>query len=233
MLYTNYATTDRDLTTTGRVRNILLGAGATSTDQDAAISVAIRAASVWAESYVGFPLTRASYTETVASFGGRSIMVSRIPVVGVRRVYDSSDTGNATLLEETDFRVENDEAGLLSRDDAWVWSVPSVADLELRPNPGQEYKPWLVDYVAGYTYGGVDTGSVNWSTEMGTTSTGRTLPEDIEEAVAQRAAALISGDDDLVAESLGDLKVQYRSDRTDDKSMSLYELLLAPYRRMV
>lgn len=230
MLITSVASTDVDLTTTGRVRNILLGAGATSTEQDAAIATAIRFASRWAESFVGYPLSARTVRETLSGFGRRNVMVSYTPIRVIRSVFDSTDTGDATELLSSEFRVEDEDAGFLSRDDGWEWTVRSDFDLVARPMAGQEYRPWFVTYTAGYTYGGMTTDSPNWSTG-GTTSTGRTLPEDIEESVAQRAAAIVSGDDDIVAEQLGDLKVQYQTNRVDNPLPSLYEMLLAPYRR--
>lgn len=231
MLFTTIASTDADLTTTGRVRDLLLGAGATSTAQDAQIATAIRFASRWAESFVGYPLSARTVRETLPGYGRRSVMVSYTPIRAVQSVFDSTDTGDAQELLSSEYRVENEDAGMLSRDDGWAWTVPSEFDLVARPMVGQEYRPWLVTYVAGYTYGGMTTDSPNWG-EGGTTSTGRTLPEDIEESVAQRAAAIVSGDDDVVSEQLGDLRVQYQTNRVDNPLPSLYEVLLGPYRRV-
>lgn len=234
MLVSYLASTDPDLTTTGKVRGLLLGGGATSTVQDAIISLAIRAASRWAESYIGYPLSVASYRETRPGYGRRNLMITQTPVRAVRRLYDSTDTGGtAILLLSSEFRVEDAEGGLLSRDDGWSWTVPGEMDLSDRPVSGNEYKPWYVEYVAGYTYGGLSTDSVNWSTEQGSTSTGRTLPEDIEEAVAHRALSYVDGSHNVVQETLGDLKIQYRSGRVDDPAPSIAEQLLNNYVRVV
>lgn len=233
MLHTCVASTDRDLTTTSRVRSLVLGATATSTAYDSKISAMIRAASRWAESYVGYPLTAASYLETLPGYDRRTLMLARAPVRAVRRLFDSTDTGEATQILTTEFRVEDRDAAFLTRDVGWAWSVPAIQDLSARPDAGQEFRPWLADYVAGYTYDGLDTGSPHWSTEHGTTSTERTLPEDIEEAVVRKAAALYENSDDVVEEQLGDLKVTYRSERVDDPAPATPEFFLRPYRRLV
>ncbi len=96
----------------------------------------------------------------------------------------------------------------------------------LDPWPGSEDAPWLVDYVAGYTRGGIDTGSNNWSTVKGTTSTGRTLPQDIEQAVIQKVMTWYEQDEDVLSKSIGDLTVTYDVIAEDPATK-----LLAPHRR--
>ena len=98
---------------------------------------------------------------------------------------------------------------------------------------GSEERPWLADYRAGWTYAGLDTGSPNWSTEKGTTSTGqRTLPGDVEEAVIQKVSRVYSGTDDIVSEKIGDLAVNYRSQGTDAAGTTA-EKILGRYRRFI
>lgn len=238
------ASTDRDLTTTSALKALVLGATATSTAQDAYLSNLIRRSSKWAESFVGEPLTVQTYRETVASFGRRSLLLGRTPLRSLDAIYDATDTGVATLVS-TQCRIEDADAGLLSRDFGWGWTAtiqgpgtggpfyPSALPLESFPLSGQEYKPWLVDYRAGWTYGGVDTGSANYSTARGSTSTGRTLPEDVEQAVLLRAQAMHQNNPDGVSsESLGDLSVSYR-DRAGGESVTSYGELLERYRRVV
>lgn len=227
--------TDRDLTTTGALKALVLGATATSTAYDAHFSNLIRRGSRWAETFIGTPLTVQSYRETVAGFGRRNLMLARTPLRSVGAVYEATDTGTAIALASTEIRVENAEAGFLSRDDGWGWTVPSEGDLELRPMTGQEWKPWLVDYSAGYTYDGLTTSSANWSTAAGSTSTGRTLPEDIETAVLLWCAKAYTVPIGVASEQLGDLKVEYnlRSNRKDSEAQwQEHELILEPYRRV-
>lgn len=168
-------------------------------------------------------------------------MLSRTPIVAVDEVYDATDTGTATQIHTSEFMVENAEAGFLARDQGWPWSATlqarsaegglTATPLDPQPVPGEEYKPWLVRYRAGWTYGGVSTSSPNWSTEAGSTSSGRTLPEDIEDAVLSRAQVIFAGSTNVQSESLGDLSVNYRSGGAD--SASDEEESLAPYRRFV
>src|SRR5205814_298683 len=186
------------------------GATATSTAQDTVFSDRIRQASRWAESYLGFPPTLQTYRETVAGFGRRSLLLSRTPVRSVASVFDATDTGQATQILTSEFKVENADAGLLTRREGFGWTAAlqppgsggpflSSIPLEAAPLAGQEYKPWLVDYAAGWTYGGLATTSANYSTVAGTTSTERTLPEDVELAVLLKAQALYDGGGDEVA----------------------------------
>lgn len=218
-----YASTDVDLSTTGVLKAEVLGATATSTSQDVRLSAAIRRASRQAEAYLGFPLTVQTYRETVAGYGRRTLMLKRFPVLAIKAVYDATDTGTAQSLATSQVRVEDRDAGLLSRIEGFSWTAQvqqryggggwrggDAIPLSPEPMPGQEERTWLVDYVAGYTYAGLTTDSVHWSTRYGTTSTGRTLPEDIESAVLLRAQGMFEQTDGVEAEKLGDLEVRYK-----------------------
>src|SRR6266404_5468333 len=170
------ASTDQDLTTTSALKAMVLGASATSTVQDAFLSALVRRSSKWAETYIGQPLTVQTYRETVAGYGRRNLMLSRTPIRAIAAIYDATDTGTAQAVGTSEIRIEDAEAGLLSRDIGFGWNATlqfraafsglysDAIPLDPAPMPGQEYRPWLVDYVAGYSYGGVDTGSANWST---------------------------------------------------------------------
>lgn len=237
--------TDPDLTTTGFMKAQLLGATATSTVNDVVWSNSIRAASRWAETYIGQPLTVQTYREAVAGFGRRTLRLSRTPILAVKAVYDATDTGEATQIRTSEFILEDADAGLLARDRGFEWTPTQMmrmgaaayggdaVPLDFFPAPGQEYKPFLVDYVAGWTYGGIDTGSANWSTEKGTTSTGRTLPEDVEQAVMMKAINLFEDDEDVAQERLGDLQVTYNFQSTQADTPTVYKQLLEPYVRLV
>lgn len=228
--------TDRDLASTASLKAMILGATATSTMQDLHFSNLIRRGSRWAESFIGYPLTVQSYRETVPGYNSRNLMLARTPLRAVAALYESTDTGTQAAMLTSELRVESAEAGLLSRTNngAWDWSVRYDVLLDIRPVPGQETKPNLVDYVAGWTYAGLSTSSANWSTMAGTTSTGRTLPEDIEEAVLLWCLKAHTVPVGVASESLGDLKVEYnaRSDRKDVYSqLQEHEMLLLPYQR--
>lgn len=213
MLEVMTPSTDESLTTTAAVKELL---GTTSAADDALISSLVTRMSKRAESYVGYPLSVAAYRETVAGYGSRRLMLARTPVRAVTRVYTGTDTGTATQVLTSEFRLDR-EAGFLDRDLGWEWRVPLAPKpfafgLEDAPLAGQEEETYLVEYVAGYTRDGIDTGSALWSTEKGTTSTGRTLPQDIEDAVIAKVANVQSGSDDVKSRSVGDLSVTYRGD---------------------
>lgn len=229
------SSTDEQLTTTAYVKLLM---NTTSTANDGVLNTLITVASRWAEGYTNRRLGGVeSYSETVAGLGRRRLTLSRMPIRAVDRVYDATDTGAANRITSTQFKVDP-APGFLVQDAGWLWSASfmgRVADasipLALNPLPGEERQPYLVDYRAGYTYGGVEATSPNYSTAAGTTSTGRTLPEDIEHAVALRAIALFDGSDDVVMEKLGDVQVNYRSGARDPEvaSVTTYESLLDPY----
>lgn len=239
MLSVTYKTTDPDLTTTGLLKSRVLGATSTSTADDALFSAAIRAASRWAENYVGRPLSVQTYLETVPGYGTRRLMLSRTPIRSVE-LYESTEDDSAQVTS-TQFRVEDPEAGILTRDEGWPWTVPTELELEDRPVPGEESAPWTAAYAAGYAYNGLSTDSNNYSTASGSTDTGRTLPEEIEEAVLLKAQSLytqaVEGGE-VEDEQLGDLRVNYRTGGRDAvgggaSPLDASELLLDPYRRIV
>jgi hypothetical protein len=230
------SSTDSDLTTTGMLKNLL---GTTSTGQDAFLSLLIRSASKWAENYIGVPLSLQSYSESVPGYNRLQLMLDRTPVRAIDRVMDATDTGASQILS-SDFTVDSPDAGILTRTQGWNWtplveghSFDAAVPLTLTPLPGQELKPFLVDYRAGFTYGGITTGSPHWSTEKGTTSTGRTLPEDLELAVLFKAQEFYEGGQVPASESLGDLSVNYRSLGTDSEGQQITRAteILDRYRR--
>lgn len=237
--------TESGITTVASLKEIVLGATATSTNADGYFEKLITRSSKWAETYMNRgPLDVRTYRETVAGFGRRSLMLSRTPIRAIKAVYRGTDTDDATQLETSEFVVEDRDAGLIARNIGFSWNTPlqgrgsaiSYGDafpLDPAPLSGQEYKPWLVDYVAGWTFAGIDTGSTHWSTEAGTTSTGRTLPEDIEFGVLLRAQGMYQNRDGISSESLGDLAVSYNARSNSEDSMPSWEQQLSPWRRMV
>lgn len=241
MLTVCASSTDLDLTTTGFV-NQLMGRSATSTQDQARLSALIRAASRWAESFVSYPIAGAqTYQETVASYDRNVLMLARTPVRALDRLFDSTDTGLGAQIRTSEVRVEDREAGLLSmvNEATFDWTARLMAPpyyhagwpLTLNPLPGQERRPWLADYRAGWTYDGLSTGSANWSTENGTTSTGRTLPEDVELAVAMKVMHDYQNPLNVIQESLGDISVEYRPRSGSAADVPPWENLLGPYVR--
>lgn len=220
---------DDYLTTTEAVKR-LLGSTATTSD-DTKISALILVASRWAEQYVGFPLRAQKYREIVAGFESRRLLLAYQPIRSVVQLWETTSTDDGTQVETSGFTV-NHRAGMLERVQGWQWSVVAKQYLTDTPRAGQEYPEWLADYVAGYTLGGISTDSDLWTTEHGTTSTGRTLPTDIEHAVMTKTADLFNGQEEVVEEAVGDLRVRYGSFGSGQRS-DISASLLDHYRRIV
>ena len=228
------STSNGALTTTATLRSAL---GTTATSEDVLQQALVVAASRWAEGYLGYPALAQVYSESLAGYGGRSLMLARTPVRAVLRLFDSTTTCQATELLSTDgdYRVEDREAGLLSRDEGFEWSLRArtsagVFNMGIVDyyQPGMEERPWLVEYVAGWTLDGIDTGSALYSTVAGSTSTGRTLPEDLEWGVVLKAKELYLANDGVQSKSVGDLSITYK---TGDQ-LGPAEALLITWRRV-
>lgn len=205
--------TDLQLTTTSAVKAAL---GTTSTDDDALLDRLISEASRWAEGEVGYPLVARRYLELTAGMGSRRMLLSATPIRAmVNGPFSATDTGSATELATSEFRL-NREAGIVDRDQGFAWDAPYMArpfglGITRSPWGGQENTPWRHDYVAGYTYAGIASDSALYSTRAGTTSTGRTLPYDIEGAVIEKVIGLYEGSDGVAEKAVGDLRVRYGS----------------------
>lgn len=218
------SSTNTDLTTLANVKAML---NITGPAQDPFLQRLLHSASRWAENYIGRGmLTVQSYAETKAGYGRRQMMLRHTPLRAIDRILDGTDSGSATEILSSEFMAEDRAAGILERPQGWGWTptfmgrqFDSAFPLEFTPLSGQEEKPWLVGYRAGWTLGGISTDSPNWSTQKGSTSTGRTLPEDVELAVLFRTQAFYTGGDEAQSESLDDLSVNYRTLGTDKDGM--------------
>lgn len=199
----------------------LLGATASSCGMDKAITDA----SAWVERHVlngPGELRRQVYSETLAGYGGQRLMVSRTPLWAVQRLFDDTATCEATAYCSTDFRIEDADAGFITLTDDAGFAWTPMWDLGLRdyPRPNAVQKPWYVVYEGGWQL------TENSSTCMPSTSTSRTLPEDVERAVLLKAAELYQGTSGLESMRVGPLALNYRSEGVDE-----VVALLAPYRR--
>lgn len=241
MLIVCTSSTDVDYATTGDVLGLLFNstttAGPGSTQEVDRIGRLVTRASAWADAHVGRPLALQVYSETLAAYGGRQLMVSRRPLVKVLRLFDSSATCDATEYCSTSYRVEDREAGLISRDGGFAWTRVdelSGGDFSLglaaARLPRREARPWLVEYVAGYSVVGSTTTSFGVSSGAEEYTTGPTLPPDVTQAVTLRAAEMYSNPLGVSQRSVGDLSVTYRGRNTMIGVMSEAEVLLAPYR---
>lgn len=240
MLAVCTSSTDSDYCSCGDVMMLLFNSTATgavaSTQEINRIGRLVSAASRWADQFVGYHLAMQVYSETLASYGGRTLMLSRTPLAKVLRFFDSTATCEATAICSSEFTVDDYDAALLARDAGWHWTNPSYGaetcfSLGLTPTylPGREDKPWLVEYAAGYkltcstsTCHGMSTGDEQWTT-------GATLPEDVVQAVAIRAADLYSNPQGVASRSIGGMSVTFRSPAAGMQSAS--EAALEPYRR--
>jgi len=199
----------------------MLGATASSSGMD----LALTQASKWAETYVGYPLGRSVYLETLPSYGTQRLVTSRTPIRGVERLFDTTDTGSATALTSTEYRLQDPEAGFIERDAGFRWTAQERVNLTTYTPAGSETRPWLVVYEAGYVFDETSSTGDQWAT----TSTGRTLPEDVEQAVLLRAAEMYEGSADVQSMRVGPLALTHRSEGSNNTSP---EGLLAPYRRV-
>ncbi len=199
----------------------MLGATASSCGMDAALS----ASSDWVTRYItqksGASLHRQIYSETVRGSGRQSLMVNRLPLSGVQRLFNSTTTADATEFCSTDFRIESQEGGLITRtNDAGYSPTTNAAwNFTRNPRPTHVLRPWLVVYEAGWQF------AESSSTCMVTTSTGRSLPFDVEHAVLIKASNLYQGGGDVSMMKVGPLELNYSSEGQDEA-----EMLLTPYR---
>lgn len=217
------SSTDGALTTTAALRTFL---GTTSTADDAKQQAQIVAASRWAENVVGSPLILQRYRETVSGFGGQRLMLSRTPVVAVVNIFDTTSTDGAESFTSTEINVEDADAGFLRSVDGFPWSSRFTWDLSPMVAPQSDETPWLIDYAAGYIVNGSS------STSYGTTSTGPTVPADLELAVQMKAAEFIERTGDVSSKTVGDFSITYLSENFQaGKKQDPALELLRPYRR--
>ena len=223
--------TDGAISTSANLRLVL---GTTSTANDDYQQLLVVRASRWAETFIGYPLLAQTYTETLAAFNSLNLMVSRTPIRVVLRMFDSTSTANATEYCSTNVRVEDAQAGLLSRDRGWQWTAGVQYYLSKTVVANSELKPYMVSYTAGFVGPtGMTTDSPIWSTCGGlqnSTSTSSTVPMDIEQAVLLKAAEWARGNPaGIASEGIADLTTSYM---TAGNYRSEAEDILRPYQRV-
>ena len=204
--------------------------GVTDSKDDQFIDRLILRSSRRVTTYLGRPLLLQTYQDLLPSHGSVNLLLPRHPIKTVLRLFDSSDTGSALALSATDYRIDS-RTGMLNRDRGWAWTVQidahAVTDL---PTPGGEYRTWLVEWSAGYI--GPNGTS---STGHGNTSTGQTLPEDLEEACLELIKASYlrrTRSDDIQSERVGDVSVSYREGSSTSVPATV-AALLEPYRSVI
>lgn len=220
MLTVCTSATSTGLTTTQRIRDAL---GTTSTADDGYLSDLIQRAGEWAESYVGYPLQQQVYSETVPAFGGLNLMLSRTPVRNILRVFDSTTTCSATAITSTEYRFDK-RAGLIQRDVGWNWTAAKGYGISSYIVPNSELPSYYVEYEAGYVWQGGTSATCG-----GSSSTGPSLPFDIEQAVIEKVLEWHETPaGGISSKKVGNLAISYTSGSTGD---GMAARLLTPYRR--
>lgn len=208
-----------------------LGATASSSGMD----VALTQATAWVERHlsgrIGGFIRRGVYAETVAGYGGQRLMLSVTPIYRIQRMFDDTSTSAATEYCSTDFRIEDLNAGFVELrsnsgfawDSILGWNVGTLRTISSFPVPNAIQRHWLLVYEAGWSLLGSSS-----TDRYATTSTGRTLPDEIERAVMLKAAEFWQGDGGGVTSyKVGPLALNYGSADEDEVCR-----LLAPYRRV-
>ena len=166
------------------------------------------------------------YSERVAGYGSGSLMLSVTPIRALLRVFDSTTTCEATEYTSTEVWIDDAEAGTLARGPSgFAWTAQTEYHMAHGVIPGSEQRTWLVEYQAGYVYPETS------STGYGTSSTARSLPEDLELGVLQAAARMSANDYSVASQSIGDLSISYRSEGLGTDPRTTAQKTLAPYRR--
>ena len=204
----------------------LLGATASSSGMDSALT----RASAWVERYLtndpGVPIRREVVAETVRGTGSPRLMLTRTPILGIQRLFDATDTGDATEYCSTDFRIEDAEAGFIELTGSHYFSRTNLVStfLDDYPRPNSPTRPWLVVYEAGWQ--AVCASSTG---EWVTKTTGVTLPADIAQATLLKAMEFYQGSARGVQKmKVGPLEVNFSSASSDDDPTAD---LLSSYRR--
>lgn len=204
--------------------------GITDNQYDETLTRFITRASRRIETHVGRSLAVQRYQTVLPAYGRKRLMLSAYPVRAILRMFDGTDTGEATAYTATDYHL-NTEVGSIERDEGWSWTLQTKPDVIPFPEPGQEYGQYLVEFSAGYILpAGKDSGST-WD---GTTSTGPTIPSDIEDACIQLVKSQWHSrkrEDGLVSKTVGDLSLTWESQKGElpDSVMAM----LAPYRSVL
>ena len=194
------STGDR-LTTVDALKGFL---GIATTSEDAQLEDAILAATDAVQTYVGYPLLRQRYVETLKGFGSLRLMVSNTPVRDIGSIMVGTQ-----LVSPSEYEIENAGAGFISRELGWPWTGGVEWDLTSHVVPNSETRRFSVDYEAGFI---LTTGS--WETAgFLTVGAGRTLPKDLERACLESAKSLYLArkrDGTIQSKRVGDLAVTYR-----------------------
>lgn len=238
--------TVQDYASTGDAMMLIFGSTATgvvgTTQEIDYVGRLVRRASRWADAEINgrgdaCEIEAQVYSESLPAYGHRGLMVSRVPLVKILRLFDSTDTCEATEFCSTDYTVRSYEAGVIERDQGFAWTADRYdgqSDFNLGLTPAYRAESverrWLVEYLAGYFISGTTACMGGRTTADDTWTTGPTLPDDVVHAVAVRAAELYSNPMNVQRRKVGDLDVTYGSAGPGRSSASW---MLDPYKRWV
>jgi hypothetical protein len=209
------ALTAHALTTLQAVKDEL---GITSNADDSLLERRINAVSALIERLCGRHFETGSVVETFPAEGQVRFALARTPVTSITSVsYDG------TVLDAGNYSLEDGEAGLLRMIYAAVRSQLLAAGVAMDMLPGTARRLYSVTYVGGYV--------------MPAASSGRNLPEDLEEAciIAVVTSFRKKGrDQSIQQEALGDWSATYAggvsgADPLPPAAMKMIE----PYRRII
>lgn len=184
--------------------------GTTSTADDTKMQYALDRATSLIEGYLGYPLRRQVYEETVGGYGANELQVTRTPLLSIESILYSTQE-----VDPASYDIANEGAGLIYRELGWPWTAGVEYDLVPHVVPRSELKSYTVVYEAGYC--------VNGSTESGWLTTGEPVPGDIEGALAHAATFLYKSanrDLSVTSKRIGDLSITYESGGTQGGSQS-------------
>ena len=173
--------------------------GTTTTAEDDIMQSALDRATALIEGYVGYPLRRQVYHETVGGYGSLELQVSRTPLQSIESIKYDTET-----VDPTSYDIANQGAGIIYRALGWPWTAGIEYDLLPRVVPKSETKNYTVVYEAGFC--------MNGSTASGWLTTGEPVPPDIEAAVVAAATYLYKSagrDLSISSKKIGDLSISY------------------------
>lgn len=172
-----------------------------TTSDDAILQTALDRATALIEGYVGYPLKRQVYEETVPSGGSNELAVSRVPLRSIESINISTET-----VDPTSYDIASEGGGLIYRELGWPWSAGIEYDLTARVVPGGTVRSYTVVYESGYC--------VNGSTADGWLTTGEPVPSEVEAAIALTATFIHRAairDPSVTSKRIGDLTISYLS----------------------
>ena len=154
-------------------------------------------------------------------------MLARTPIRAVLRFFNSTTTDDAVEYCSTQYKVEK-ELGLLTLmgGSIFPWTAVTAWNAGAYVPPDSEIESFYTEYQAGYVW------PETTSTEYGTTSSGPTLPADLQQGVLLKAVEIYSNTPtNLLSQSVGDLSITLQGKTIGGETRSQAEIYLAPYRR--